>query len=55
MATTITVTAILHNDDNAEEQYQNQMANDPNAQMMQGEGEEQYQAEYHEENHEEYQ
>ena len=28
------------NDDNAEEQYQNQMANDPNAQMMQGEGEE---------------
>ena len=37
------------NDDNAEEQYQNQMANDPNAQMMQGEGEEQYQGEYHEE------
>ena len=36
------------NDDNAEEQYQNQMANDPNAQMMQGEGEEQY----HEENQE---
>ena len=35
------------NDDNAEEQYQNQMANDPNAQMMQGEGEEQYQQEYH--------
>ena len=29
------------NDDNAEEQYQNQMPNDPNAQMMQGEGEEQ--------------
>jgi len=41
------------NDDNAEEQYQNQMANDPNAQMMQGEGEEQYQQEYHEENQEE--
>ena len=40
------------NDDNAEEQYQNQMANDPNAQMMQGEGEEQYQHEYHEENQE---
>ena len=40
------------NDDNAEEQYQNQMPNDPNAQM-QGEGEEQYQAEYHEENQEE--
>lgn len=40
------------NDDNAEEQYQNQMANDPNAQMMQGEGEEQYQQEYHEENQE---
>ena len=31
----------------------NQMANDPNAQMMQGEGEEQYQQEYHEENQEE--
>ena len=43
------------NDDNAEEQYQNQMANDPNAQMMQGEGEEQYHAEYHEENQEEHQ
>ena len=43
------------NDDNGEEQYQNQMANDPNAQMMQGEGEEQYQAEYHEENQEEHQ
>ena len=43
------------NDDNAEEQYQNQMANDPNAQMMQGEGEEQYQGEYHEENQEEHQ
>ena len=43
------------NDDNAEEQYQNQMANDPNAHMMQGEGEEQYQGEYHEENHEEHQ
>ena len=42
------------NDDNAEEQYQNQMANDPNAQMMQGEGEEQYQGEYHEENQEEH-
>ena len=41
------------NDDNAEEQYQNQMANDPNAQMIQGEGEEQYQQEYHEENQEE--
>ena len=41
------------NDDSAEEQYQNQMANDPNAQMMQGEGEEQYQQEYHEENQEE--
>ena len=41
------------NDDNAEEQYQNQMANDPNAQMMQGEGEEQYHQEYHEENQEE--
>ena len=41
------------NDDNAEEQYQNQMPNDPNAQM-QGEGEEQYQAEYHEENQEEH-
>ena len=40
------------NDDNAEEQYQNQMANAPNAQMMQGEGEEQYQQEYHEENQE---
>ena len=40
------------NDDNAEEQYQNQMANDPNAQMMQEEGEEQYQQEYHEENQE---
>ena len=37
------------NDDNAEEQYQNQMANDPNAQMMQGEGEEQYQEENQEE------
>ena len=43
------------NDDNAEEQYQNQMANDPNAHMMQGEGEEQYQGEYHEENQEEHQ
>ena len=43
------------NDDNAEEQYQNQMANDPNAQMMQGEGEEHYQGEYHEENQEEHQ
>ena len=43
------------NDDNAEEQYQNQMANDPNVQMMQGEGEEQYQGEYHEENQEEHQ
>ena len=43
------------NDDNAEEQYQNQMANDPNAHMMQGEGEEQYQQEYHEENQEEHQ
>ena len=43
------------NDDNAEEQYQNQMANDPNAHMMQREGEEQYQAEYHEENQEEHQ
>ena len=43
------------NDDNAEEQYQNQMANDPTAQMMQGEGEEQYQGEYHEENQEEHQ
>ena len=43
------------NDDNAEEQYQNQMANDPNTQMMQGEGEEQYQGEYHEENQEEHQ
>ena len=42
------------NDDNAEEQYQNQMANEPNAQMMQGEGEEQYQGEYHEENQEEH-
>ena len=42
------------NDDNAEEQYQNQMPNDPNAQMMQGEGEEQYQGEYHEENQEEH-
>jgi len=40
------------NEDNAEEQYQNQME-DPNA-HMQGEGEEQYQAEYHEENHEEH-
>ena len=40
------------NEDNAEEQYQNQMG-DPNAQI-QGEGEEQYQAEYHEENHEEH-
>ena len=43
------------NDDNAEEQYQNQMANDPNAHTMQGEGEEQYQGEYHEENQEEHQ
>jgi len=43
------------NDDNAEEQYQNQMANDPNAHMMQGEGEEQYQGEYHEENQQEHQ
>ena len=43
------------NDDNAEEQYQNQMANDPNAHMMQGEGEEQFQGEYHEENQEEHQ
>ena len=43
------------NEDNAEEQYQNQMANDPNAQMIQGEGEEQYQQEYHEENQEEHQ
>ena len=45
------------NDDNAEEQYQNQMGNDPNAQMMQGEGEaeEHYQQEYHEENQEEHQ
>ena len=42
------------NDGDAEEQYQNQMANDPNAQMMQGEGEEQYQGEYHEENQEEH-
>ena len=42
------------NDDNAEEQYQNQMPNDPNAQMIQGEGEEQYQGEYHEENQEEH-
>ena len=39
------------NDDNAEEQYQNQM--DPKAQPM--EGEEQYQQEYHEENQEEHQ
>lgn len=38
------------NEDNAEEQYQNQMG-DPNAQM-QGEGDEHYQAEYHEENQE---
>jgi hypothetical protein len=43
------------NEDNVEEQYQNQMANDPNAQMVQGEGEEQYQQEYHEENQEEHQ
>ena len=43
------------NEDNGEEQYQNQMANDPNAQMVQGEGEEQYQQEYHEENQEEHQ
>ncbi len=43
------------NEDNAEEQYQKQMANDPNAQMVQGEGEEQYQQEYHEENQEEHQ
>ena len=43
------------NEDNAEEQYQNQMANEPNAQMVQGEGEEQYQQEYHEENQEEHQ
>ena len=45
------------NDDNAEEQYQNQMGNDPNAHMMQGEGEaeEHYQQEYHEENQEEHQ
>ena len=43
------------NEDNAEEQYQNQMANDPNAQMVQGEGEEQYHQEYHEENQEEHQ
>ena len=43
------------NEDNAEEQYQNQIANDPNAQMVQGEGEEQYQQEYHEENQEEHQ
>ena len=44
------------NDDNAEEQYQNQLANDPNAQMMQqeGEAEEHYQQEYHEENQEEH-
>ena len=42
------------NDGDAEEQYQNQMANDPNAQMMHGEGEEQYQGEYHEENQEEH-
>ena len=44
------------NDDNAEEQYQNQLANDPNAQMMQQEGdaEEHYQQEYHEENQEEH-
>ena len=43
------------NEDNGEEQYQNQMANDPNAQMVQGEGEEQYHQEYHEENQEEHQ
>ena len=43
------------NEDNAEEQYQNQIANFPNAQMVQGEGEEQYQQEYHEENQEEHQ
>ena len=39
------------NDDNAEEQYQGQLNNDPN-QMMQGEGQEQYQAESeHQEEH----
>ena len=37
-------------DDNGEEQYQNQLNNDPN-QMMQGEGEEQYQAEYEQQQH----
>jgi hypothetical protein len=37
-------------DDNGEEQYQNQLNNDPN-QMMQGDGEEQYQAEYEQQQH----
>ena len=37
-------------DDNGEEQYRNQLNNDPN-QMMQGEGEEQYQAEYEQQQH----
>ncbi len=37
-------------DDNGEEQYQNQLNNDPN-QMMQGDGEEQYQAEYEQHQH----
>ena len=41
------------NEDNAEEQYQNQME-DPNAHMQGEGGEEQYHAEYHEENHEEH-
>ena len=37
-------------DDNGEEQYQNQLNNDPN-QMIQGDGEEQYQAEYEQQQH----
>ena len=37
-------------EDNGEEQYQNQLNNDPN-QMMQGDGEEQYQAEYEQQQH----
>ena len=36
-------------DDNGEEQYQNQLNNDPN--QMQGDGEEQYQAEYEHQQH----
>ena len=39
------------NDENQEEQYQNQLNNDPNQNMMQGDGQEQYQVYEHQEEH----